>query len=114
LVVIAIGGNDRSMRMSAEQTRENLRRMVALYRRAGATVFLADRQSNSDGGDTVVNSLYAELAAEEDAILIPSLREGLERSARHFLADLSHPNAEGYRLIAERMLETLLPHLATE
>lgn len=111
LVVIAIGGNDRSMRMSREQTQDNLRRLVSLHVRAGATVFLSNRTGDTDGGDDATNSLYAELAAEEGAVLIPSLRDGIRGDPNFFLADMSHPNAEGYSLIAKRMLEHLRPYL---
>ncbi|MDR2212408.1 MAG: GDSL-type esterase/lipase family protein [Pseudomonadales bacterium] len=111
-VVIALGGNDRSMRLSREQTKENLRRMVSLYVRAGATVFLAERGAATDGGaDAVAASLFAELAAEEGAVLIPSLREGLAGNPDLLLADMSHPNAEGYAIIAARMQALLTPYL---
>jgi acyl-CoA thioesterase-1 len=114
-VVIALGGNDRSMRLSREQTKENLRRMVSLYVRAGATVFLADRGANTDGAsDASSSSLYAELANEEGAVLIPSLREGLAGDASLLLADMSHPNAEGYAIIAARMQALLTPYLGAD
>jgi acyl-CoA thioesterase-1 len=111
-VVIALGGNDRSMRLTREQTKENLRRMVSLYVRAGAIVFLADRSASTDGSlDGATNSLYAELASDEGAVLIPSLREGLAGDASLLLGDMSHPNADGYAIIAARMLSLLTPYL---
>jgi acyl-CoA thioesterase-1 len=114
LVVIALGGNDRSMRLSPAQTKENLRKMVSLYVRAGATVFLAERGAGTDGADAETNSLYAELAAEEGAVLIPSLREGLAGDASLLLADMSHPNADGYAIIAARMQALLTPYLGAD
>src|SRR5690606_21218523 len=100
-----------SMRMSREQTQDNLRRLVSLHVRAGATVLLSDRTSAADGGDDETNALYADLATEEGAVLIPSLRDGIRGNPNLFLADMSHPNAEGYSLIAQRMLELLRPYL---
>ena len=111
IVLIAIGGNDRSTRMSPEQTQDNLRRLVSMHVRAGSTVFLADRGAATDGGDVSNNSLYAALAEEEGALLMPSLREGIAGNAAYFLADMSHPNAEGYTIIAVRMLELIRPYL---
>jgi acyl-CoA thioesterase-1 len=114
-VVIALGGNDRSMRLSREQTQENLRRMVSLYLRAGATVFLADRGAATDGAaDGADSSLYVELATEAGAVLIPSLREGLAGDATLLLADMSHPNAAGYAIIAARMQALLAPYLRAD
>lgn len=111
-VIIALGGNDRSMRMSRDATKETLRRMVAPYVQSGARVFLADRGPTTDGGDTTQGSLYAELAEETGATLIPSLREGLAGNPVLLLADMSHPNADGYAIIAERMFTLLQPYLA--
>ncbi|HWK54656.1 MAG TPA: GDSL-type esterase/lipase family protein [Hyphomicrobiales bacterium] len=110
-VIIALGGNDRSMRMSAEATKETLRRMVAPYVQSGAQVFLADRTPNTDGGDAGQGLLYAELARETGATLIPSLREGLAGDPALLLSDMSHPNADGYTIIAERMFTLLQPYL---
>ena len=106
VVIIALGGNDSGSRLAAERTRENLRRMVSLYVRIGARVLLADR-GGADGRADAEESLFAQLAREEGAELIPSLREGL--AARHFLADGRHPNAEGYAIVAQRMFDILEP-----
>jgi len=111
-VIIALGGNDRSMRMSRDATKETLRRMVAPYVQSGARVFLADRGPATDGGDAAQGSLYAELAGETGATLIPSLREGLAGNPALLLADMSHPNADGYSIIAARMFTLLQPYLA--
>ncbi|MDR0781653.1 MAG: GDSL-type esterase/lipase family protein [Pseudomonadales bacterium] len=113
-VVIALGGNDRTMHLSREQTKANLRRMVSIYRLTDAVVFLADRGAATDGGQAESASLYAELAAEEGAVLIPSLREGLAGDAALLIADMSHPNADGYAIIAARMLALLTPYLRAE
>jgi acyl-CoA thioesterase-1 len=111
-VVIALGGNDRSMRLPRNKTKENLRRMVSLYVSAGAMVFLAERGVAVDGDtDDATASLFAELAAEEGAVLIPSLREGLAGDDTLLLSDGVHPNAEGYAIIAARMRELLRPYL---
>lgn len=111
IVLIALGGNDRGNRVAAERTRENLRRMVSLYRRAGAVVFLADRNARSDGGGDA-NSLFAELAREEGAILMPSLRERVAGHPELLLADGSHPNADGYVIVARQVFEVIEPWLA--
>jgi len=111
IVLIALGGNDQGNRMAAERTKENLRKMVALFVRSGATVFLADRNLNADRAETDTPSLFAELAAEEGALLMPSLRQDLAGKPDLLLADMSHPNAAGYTIIANRIFELLQAHL---
>lgn len=115
IVIIALGGNDQGNRVAAERTSENLRKMVSLFVRTGAHVFLADRNVASDGaagGGDGAASLFAALAAEEGATLMPSLREGLAGHPHLLLSDGSHPNGEGYIIIANRIYSLLEPLLA--
>src|SRR5690606_530277 len=97
-------------RMAAERTRANLSKMVSLYKRAGAQVFLADR-GTADRSSDDESSLFAAIAQEEGVNLIPSLREPLGGRAEYFLADGSHPNAQGYAIVAERFFGILEPWL---
>lgn len=111
IVLIALGGNDQGGRMAAERTKENLRKMVSMFVRMGATVFLADRNLPADRAEAGAPSLFAELAAEEGALLMPSLRQDIAGKPALLLADMSHPNAEGYTIVANRIFGILEPHL---
>lgn len=111
IVLIALGGNDQGSRLAAERTKENLRKMVSLFVRSGATVFLADRNLGADRADPEAPSLFAALAAEEGALLMPSLRQDLAGNPDLLLSDMSHPNAAGYTIVANRIFELLQPHL---
>lgn len=111
IVLIALGGNDQGNRVAAERTRENLRKMLSMYVRMGATVFLADRNLGADRAEPEAPSLFAELAAEQGALLMPSLRQDLAGNPDLLLADMSHPNAAGYTIIAERIFALLQAHL---
>src|SRR5690606_38404733 len=111
IVLVALGGNDRSNRMGSGETRENLRKIISMYVRTGAIVFLADRNPRSDGSEPEGASLFAELAAEEGAMLMPSLRQDIAGKQEFLLADMSHPNAAGYTIVAERIHALLEPHL---
>lgn len=110
IVIIALGGNDQGNRMAAERTKDNLRKLVSLFVRSGAEVFLADRSGRADRAQDGP-SLFAELAAEEGAILIPSLRENVAGRPELLLADGSHPNAEGYAIVARQVFESIEPYL---
>jgi acyl-CoA thioesterase-1 len=111
IVLIALGGNDRGNPAMAARTKENLRKMVSMFVSIGATVYLADRTPGMDGGDAAQTSLFAELAHEEGAMLMPSLRQDIAGHADLLLSDMSHPNADGYTIISQRIFTMLEPKL---
>lgn len=111
IVLIALGGNDRSNSRATGRTEQNLRRLVALYVQTDADVFLADRTPATDGGDASQNSLYARIAAEEGAILMPSLRQDIAGDPSLLINDMRHPNGAGYAIIARRIFGLLEPVL---
>ncbi|MDY6983817.1 MAG: GDSL-type esterase/lipase family protein, partial [Pseudomonadota bacterium] len=111
IVLIALGGNDRGNPATAARTEENLRKMVSMFVGIGAQVYLADRSVDTDGGDAEHNSLYARIADEERATLMPSLRKGLAGREDLLLSDMSHPNADGYAIVAQRIFDMLEPVL---
>ncbi len=112
IVLIALGGNDQGNRMEAQRTEENLRKLVSMFVRVGATVYLAERNA-ADRAEAEVSSLYAKIAEEEGAILMPSLRQDIAGHAELLLPDMSHPNADGYAIVAQRIYELLQPELVS-
>jgi acyl-CoA thioesterase-1 len=113
IVIIALGGNDQGS-VAAARTKENLRKLVSMFARTDAHVFLADRNLEADRVNPATPSLYAELAEEEGVILMPSLREGVAGHPELLLSDGSHPNAEGYTIVAERIFAMLKPYLSEQ
>ena len=111
IVLIAIGGNDAGNRVAVERTEQQLRKLVGLFVRTGARVYLADRRSETDGGSELDVSLYARIADQEGAQLMPSLRDGIAGEPSLLIADGRHPNAAGYAIIARRIFDLLVPHL---
>jgi acyl-CoA thioesterase-1 len=107
IVLIALGGNDRSQRMGASKTEANLRKMVSIFVLAGARVYLADRTLTLDNFQDPGPSLFAKLAEEEHATLMPSLRTGIAGNPQLLLGDMSHPNSEGYTIVANRIFSLL-------
>jgi acyl-CoA thioesterase I len=111
IVIIALGGNDQGS-VAATRTKENLRKLVSMFVRTNALVFLADRNLSADRTNPSAPSLFAELAKEENAILMPSLRDGVAGHPELLLSDGSHPNTEGYTIVANRIFGILEPHLS--
>lgn len=104
LVLLCIGGNDFLRRLGNEQAARNVREMVRLAKSRGAAVVLI---GTPEPGFTVTPpAFYAAIAKElkvpyEEGIIGQVLRDANLKS------DPIHPNARGYRVIAERVAEAL-------
>lgn len=104
LLLLCIGGNDFLQRLDAAQAAENVRAMVKLARSRDIQVMLI--ATPEPGLAAVAPPFYREVANEfgllfEESVIGEVLRNGSLKS------DLVHPNAKGYRVIAERLAKRL-------
>jgi acyl-CoA thioesterase-1 len=111
IVLIAIGGNDAGHPQAVQRTEANLRKLVSLFAETDAAVFLAARTADSDGGADERNALYARIAEEEGAMLMPSIRQDIAGHPELLIGDMRHPNAAGYAIVARRIFDLLQPLL---
>ena len=100
LLVLCHGGNDFLRRLSKQQVAANLRAMIRLAKSRGIEVVLIG--TPEPGFAVTAPEFYAEIAREfripyEDSVIGQILRDATLKS------DPIHPNARGYRLIAERL-----------
>jgi acyl-CoA thioesterase-1 len=109
IVIIALGGNDAGSRVPIAVTRANLGKLISLFKRVGAEVFVTDR--NLPGDDRDSPSIFAELAKEHHAVLMPPLLTGVAGHPDLLIADGSHPNGDGYTIIVRNIIEVLEPYL---
>jgi len=107
LVILIHGGNDFLRRLDHRQTHDNLQAMIDLCRQAGAEAILAGVPE--PGLFLSPPDLYQELA---EGNRIPLLEETLSDilSARELKSDTIHPNAAGYRKLAEALAESIRKH----
>ncbi|UXY14386.1 arylesterase [Chitiniphilus purpureus] len=107
LVVLCLGGNDFLQRLPLAETRANLGAMLAELRRRNVPVLLVGVPQ--PGLLLEAAPLYAELA---DAFEVPLEHEALARIlARNALkSDPVHPNAAGYRELAQAIHTSLSRH----
>jgi lysophospholipase L1-like esterase len=104
LLLLCIGGNDFLRRLGNQQAERNVREMVRLARSRGVAVFLI---GTPEPGFTVSPpAVYAGIAKEyrlpyEQSIIGEVLKD------RTLKSDPIHPNAQGYKLIAERLAVSL-------
>lgn len=110
LVIVELGGNDFLRRRSPAAVKEDLRAMLRESREAGAQVVLMAVPAPSMLGALASNHsdapLYAELAEEEGVPLVPDLISDVLSDA-DLRADAIHPNAAGYRVMAEALHQRL-------
>jgi acyl-CoA thioesterase I len=104
LLVLCIGGNDFLRNLGMAQAAANVQTMVAIARQRGVDVLLI---GTPEKGLTVTPpSFYADIAKQqripyEGAVIGEILRNSELKS------DTIHPNARGYRLMAERVAALL-------
>jgi len=104
LLVLCIGGNDFLRNLGKVQVAENVRRMVSMAKARGADVLLI---GTPEKGFTVTPpAFYADIAKESGIPYEGKVVGEILRSAE-LKSDPIHPNARGYRLIAERVAELL-------
>ena len=108
-MIIALGGNDAGSRVPVETTRANLGKLISMFKRVGAEVFVTNRNLPGGGQDT--GSIFAQLAREYHAVLMPPLTSGVAGHPELLIEDGSHPNAEGYAIIVRNILAIIEPHL---
>jgi lysophospholipase L1-like esterase len=104
LVILCHGGNDFLRRLDREGTISNLKQMVGLIQAHGADVILIGVPKLGFGLD--IPKFYATIAEEQDIpyegdILIALLGDNSMKS------DSIHPNATGYRLMAEAVYKVI-------
>jgi acyl-CoA thioesterase-1 len=104
LLLLCIGGNDFLSRLGNAQAEQNVRAMVKLARSRGVQVVLIG--TPEPGLFVTPPEFYANIAREfgvpyEDGVIGEVLKNASLKS------DPIHPNARGYRVIAERVAAVL-------
>ena len=104
IVIICIGGNDFLRRIDKKEIKNNIRSMIQMARdRAAAVVLVATPQL---GVTLASDPIYREIAGE---LKVPLEAKVLSEvlSDRNLKSDLIHPNASGYRRLAESIAALL-------
>jgi len=104
LLILCIGGNDFLRRLGNAQAERNVRAMVQLAKSRGVNVLLIG--TPEPGLLPSPPAFYAAVAKDlgvpyEEGVITEVLKDASLKS------DPIHPNARGYRLIAERLAATL-------
>jgi acyl-CoA thioesterase-1 len=116
LVILELGGNDGLRGLGLPETRSHLDAMITQLKKARVQVILAGMKLPPNYGEEYTSKfemMYRDLAKAHALPLIPFLLEGVGGDQKLNQADGIHPTGEGYRIVVQNVLQTLLPLLKT-
>jgi lysophospholipase L1-like esterase len=106
VVLITLGGNDLKNGVAKNVAFKNLKHIVESIRGQGAQVIIGGLKFPLR--DRGFAKGYEALADQTGAVLIPNIFKDIMGN-RKLMSDPIHPNDEGYKILAERFLEAMLP-----
>ncbi len=114
IVILEFGGNDGLRGLPVSTTRANLDQMIAALQKAGAKILLAGMTLPPNYGPDYIHSfeaVYKDLAKHYGLALIPFLLRGVGGNPALMQRDGIHPTADGNRIVAQNVIESLQPLL---
>ena len=114
IFILELGINDAFGGIPAGEIRANLQEIIDRVRRANPNVriIICGMQLPNHSADDYVAAFgktYVDLAAKNNAALVPYLLEGVGGDPSLNLADRIHPNAAGQKILAENVWRVLEP-----
>jgi acyl-CoA thioesterase-1 len=114
IVLLELGANDGLRGLNLQQTKANLERIIQRCQEASVTVVLAGMKLPPNYGADYTKgfeAIYPALAKQFRVTFIPFFLDGVAGSATLNQADGIHPTSEGYRIIADKVLQQIKPLL---
>lgn len=108
MVLIEFGGNDFMHGVPFDETERALRELVKSVQAAGAVAVVVDTGGYSQMGR--YGRLYKQIAREEGALFVPGILDGIFQR-NQYKADPIHPNAAGYKIVADRVYKVISPYV---
>jgi acyl-CoA thioesterase I len=106
-VILELGANDALRGIAPEQTEKNLEQIIMRLKERKIPIFFVGMLAPPNMGDDYgqkFNAIYPRLAEKYDLPLYPFVLDGVITERSLLLDDGMHPNTEGLKLMAERML----------
>jgi acyl-CoA thioesterase-1 len=114
IFVLELGINDAFRGLSVDQIQNNLQQIIdkVKARNPNVRVVIAGMQMPNYASDDYVSAfgkMFGDLAARNNAALVPYLLQGVAGDPLLNLSDGIHPNAAGQRILAENVWRVLEP-----
>lgn len=113
IVMIELGANDALRGLPIAETESNLRKMIAMSKKAGAKVLLFGMQIPPNYGQAYTGqfkALYSSLAKQERVEFIPFFLEGVATRSDLFQADRIHPNVDAQTILFKNVWGAMAPY----
>jgi acyl-CoA thioesterase I len=104
VVILFLGGNDILQRVPLQTTVDNLAEIIRQLKGAGAHVVLVGVHDSTF--QSARETAFRNLAQSMDVFYVPNALRGILGN-RSLMADLVHPNDDGYRLLADRIYKVV-------
>ena len=117
IVLLELGANDALRGVEPSQTRENLDEIIGKLRDRDVAVLLAGMMAPPNMGKEYgaeFNEIYPELAAEYQLAFYPFFLDGVAADSSLNQDDGIHPNADGVKVIVERILPKVIDVLEAD
>ncbi len=108
MVLIEFSANDFFRKIPKERTEQNLREIVRQVQSMGAIAVLVDT-----GGAYPMEAytkIQKQIAKEYNTLFVPAIMDGIY-SKKSLKSDQVHPNADGYKIVAERVKKVIENYL---
>jgi acyl-CoA thioesterase I len=114
IFILELGINDAFRGVPVDQIQNNLQQIIdkAKARNPSVRVVIAGMQLPNHATDDYVSAfgkMFPDLAAKNDAALVPYLLQGVAGDPWLNISDGIHPNAAGQKILAETVWEVLQP-----
>ncbi len=104
LVILTLGGNDILRRKNLKETQENLKTIFAKIQSWKHTLVYTEVLSVFDGKRHI---MHIELCKANKVCMVPDILSGMISDQNSMQADSIHPNENGCRIIADRVIKVL-------
>lgn len=114
--VLELGANDGLRGLPVDQTKKNLQAIIdkVKVKNPNVKIVITGMMVPPNMGNTYTTqftAIFAELAKNNKATLMPFLLEGVAGNEKLNQADGIHPNIEGHRIVATNVMKVLSPLL---
>lgn len=114
VVVLELGANDALRGLQPRMSEDNLREMIRQSQAANAKVLVVGMHIPPNYGRAYAerfHAMFATVAADAQAALVPFLLEGMALDLQLFQADRIHPNEQAQPILLDNVWPALLPLL---
>ena len=108
MVLIEFGGNDFMRGVAFEKTLASLSQIVDAVQASCAVAVVVD--TGGYYGMNKYTKAYKKLAREKGALFVPGILDGIF-GKKALMSDQIHPNAAGYKMVAERVYKKIEDYL---